>query len=112
MPPASLIRKILKWSPLNLKDKNALESTIGWEEKKETKVIDLENDDQKVLKQKLIIWWQLGLDYKLCYCSRRKITNDIVAHINNKWLFTIHRRNCKVKTDYYQHILIEKKRNH
>jgi len=99
MPPSSLIKKIIKSSILNQKEKVALEWSIWDKSKKDSKEIIIDWDDQKVIKQKLIIWWQLWLDYKLCYCSRRKITNDIVAHINNKWIFTIHRRNCKVLND-------------
>ncbi|MDD3646313.1 MAG: RelA/SpoT family protein [Candidatus Gracilibacteria bacterium] len=98
MPPASLIKKILKGSPLNLKDKNALETSIGGNKKTYEKTIE-ESDEQKNLKKNLIIGGEVGLDYKLCYCSRRKLTNDIVAHINNKGIFTIHRRNCKILKD-------------
>ena len=47
-------------------------------------------------KQTLIIGWEVWLDYKICSCCKRKLWKDIVAHINNKWVITIHKRNCKV----------------
>ncbi|MDD2907484.1 MAG: RelA/SpoT family protein [Candidatus Gracilibacteria bacterium] len=98
MPPAALIKKIVKGSPLHVREKFAIENGIGDGIKKE---IYSQNSDEetKVTKTNLIIGGESGLDYKLCYCSRRKITNDIVAHINNKGVFTIHRRNCKVLAD-------------
>lgn len=94
LPPSSLIKKIIKSLPTWY---------ILWEDnKKEEKKLDLDETkstiqiQEKPIKKSLIIWWEAWIDYKLCYCSRRKITNDIVSHINNKWIFTIHRRNCKI----------------
>lgn len=45
-------------------------------------------------KQKIIIWWEKNISYKLWFCCRKKVPDDIVAHINNKWTVTIHKRNC------------------
>lgn len=47
-------------------------------------------------KQTLIIWGEIWLDYKFCSCCKRKLSNDIVAHINNKSVITIHKRDCKI----------------
>lgn len=95
LPPSSVMKRILKsiWACSTLQkpiEDEKVELEKVWE------VID--NSFEKVTpsKQNLIIWWEGWLDYKLCYCSRRKITNDIVAHINNKWIITIHRRDCKI----------------
>jgi len=95
LPPSSVMKRILKTigacSPLQkpVEDEKVELEKVG-------EIVD--NSFEKVTpsKQNLIIWWEWWLDYKLCYCSRRKITNDIVAHINNKWIITIHRRDCKI----------------
>ena len=83
--PSSIIKKILKVKNLisNKKDKINIktdESNIWW-------------------KKSLIIWWEANIPYKLWYCCRRKIPNEIVGHINSKWILTIHRRNCNVIKD-------------
>jgi GTP pyrophosphokinase len=84
--PSLLIKKILKTKiPLIWKsiwNKNINKEIILDSEKK-----DLEKTD-------IIIWWEKNLSYKLWYCCRRKLSNDIVAHINWRWIITIHKRNC------------------
>ncbi len=96
LPPSSLIKRILKSNNLlNISSKKITE-----EEKELLKEVNQTDDwSKKSCKKDLIIWWESGLSYKLCHCSRRKLTNDIVAHINNKWIITIHRRNCKILED-------------
>lgn len=73
------------------------------EEKKQDEIIELEeindnkNQDENENKSwDIIIWWESNLDYKRCYCCRRKLPVEIVAHINTFWKFTIHRRDCKI----------------
>ncbi len=81
--PNSLIKKILKSQNLSY--------------------LNLKNDDKKIkkivqsqkIKKEIIIWWEDDLKYKLWYCCRRKIPDEIVAHINNKWIITIHKRDCE-----------------
>lgn len=83
--PSSIIKKILK-------DRNLLPT-------KKDKInikIDKNIDDKKIKKDDFIIWWEWNIPYKLWHCCRRKIPNEIVAHINSKWIVTIHRRNCNV----------------
>ncbi len=41
-----------------------------------------------------IIWWVDNLPYKLWNCCKKELSNDIVAHINSKWIITIHKRKC------------------
>lgn len=53
-------------------------------------------EKKKEKKETLIIWWEVWLEYKLCSCCKKGLTKDIVAHINNKWKITIHKRDCKV----------------
>jgi (p)ppGpp synthase/HD superfamily hydrolase len=70
------------------------------EKSKNVPIKEFENEKEPSLNNKrLIIWWEVWLDYKLCNCVKRKLPKDIVAHINNKWTITIHRRNCKVLND-------------
>lgn len=87
--PSSLINKILKKSS----------NTSGKGTSKDKNIPTSIEEKKNVSRKKIIIWWEVWIDYKLCYCSRRKLNNDIVAHINNKWIVTIHRRNCKVLND-------------
>ncbi len=87
--PSSIIKKILK-------DRNLLPSKKNkWNTKTENKNIDL----NKKISNQLIIWGEINIPYKLWHCCRRKVPNDIVAHINSKWIITIHRRNCNVIED-------------
>ncbi|MCP4522599.1 MAG: bifunctional (p)ppGpp synthetase/guanosine-3',5'-bis(diphosphate) 3'-pyrophosphohydrolase [Candidatus Gracilibacteria bacterium] len=44
----------------------------------------------------IIIGGEENLIYKRCYCCRRKLPIEIVAHINIKSEFTIHKRDCKI----------------
>lgn len=93
LPPSSIIRRIQKANDQN----SSRHRANNWNNEKSWKID--ENEKELDSKQSLIIWWEEGLDYKLCHCSRRKLTNDIVAHINNKWIITIHKRNCRVLKD-------------
>ncbi len=81
--PSSLFRKILKAQKIVLEKKEI------WKE-----VSDIIKKDDK--KSDIIIWWEENLKYTLCYCSRRRLPDRMVAHINNKWVITIHNRKCKV----------------
>ena len=87
-PASTLLRKIQKSKDPNF-DKKEKRLTWGWE-------IHKENEKVSHWKQTLIIWWEVWLDYKICSCCKRKLWKDIVAHINNKWVITIHKRNCKI----------------
>ncbi len=87
-PASTLLRKIQKSKDPNF-DKKEKRLTWGWE-------IHKENEKASHWKQTLIIWWEVWLDYKICSCCKRKLWKDIVAHINNKWVITIHKRNCKI----------------
>ena len=84
--PASIIRKILKTLkiPVNKKETSKEEN----KEVKRSKIKDSNLD--------IIIWWELNIPYELWHCCKRKIPNEMVAHINSKWIFKIHKRNCKV----------------
>lgn len=73
------------------------------EEKKQDEVVELEDinenkntDEVEHKSWDIIIGWESNLDYKRCYCCRRKLPLEIVAHINAFWKFTIHRRDCKI----------------
>jgi (p)ppGpp synthase/HD superfamily hydrolase len=93
LPPASVIRRLLKTSDFVSIKQNSIE-------KPEKKPIRKKlSEELSSWEKKLVIWWERWLNYRLCYCLRRKLPSDIVAHINNKWIITIHRRNCKVLND-------------
>lgn len=94
LPPSSLIRKIMK----SISDPKILEVAEKKSEEVNAVVKSTPAETKPTIKErkKLIIWWEIDLDYKLCYCCRRKLNNDIVAHINKNWIFTIHRRSCKI----------------
>ncbi|PID86297.1 hypothetical protein CSB08_01395 [Candidatus Gracilibacteria bacterium] len=81
--PSSLFRKILKAQKIVLEKKE-----IGKE------VSDIIKKDDK--KSDIIIGGEENLKYTLCYCSRRRLPDRMVAHINNKGVITIHNRKCKV----------------
>jgi len=80
--PNSLIKKILKSQKV---------SSNYWKNDKKSK----ESTKNIKIRNEIIIWWEDSLLYKLWHCCRRKIPEEIVAHINNKWVITIHKRDCK-----------------
>jgi GTP pyrophosphokinase len=84
--PSAIIKRILKFKNIVPTKKEKSLDEINQKEK-ETKV------NWKI---ELIIWEEANIPYKLWHCCRRKIPNEIVAHINSKWVVTIHRRNCNV----------------
>jgi len=60
----------------------------------------LEENNNKINEIKkynnIIIGWEDDIPYRLCYCSKKSLPWKIVAHINSKWLITIHNRKCSV----------------
>lgn len=94
MNPNILIRRIVKTNKLILDvNKKIPDEQLELEVK-----IDNWNDslEKEIEKKNIIIWGESDLEYKRCYCCRRKIPIEIVAHINVKWDFMIHRRDCKI----------------
>ena len=81
--PNSLIKKILKSQNIYINNSN--------NNNKGSKI----KEKSKKIKKEIVIWWEDDLSYVLWHCCRRKIPDDIVAHINNKWIITIHKRDCK-----------------
>ena len=63
---------------------------------------DKKSEDKKSIKSptksevEIIIGDEEGLDYKRCYCCRRQLPDQIVAHINADSDITIHKRECKI----------------
>ena len=88
--PSSIIKRILKTKKVIPIKKEKSDLKLGKKIKEKSK---------KTWKQPLIIWWESNIPFKLWYCCRRKMPNEIVAHINWKWVVTIHKRNCNVIKD-------------
>ncbi len=86
--PASLIRRILKALKIDYEPRKI------WEKKEKLK----RSKDLKEEKVKeIIIWGEENIAYKTCKtCSKEKIPDQIVAHINSRGQFTIHSRNCPI----------------
>lgn len=90
--PSLFIKKILKTNN-QLHWKKTLAKKIseklfpGWDKKKEEK-------------KELIIWWEKDMPYKFWRCCKKKRSDEnMVAHINWKWIITIHNRDCKILKD-------------
>lgn len=81
--PSALFKRILKSQKIVLSKKEIWEE-IAW---------IIEKDDKK---SELIIGGEENLKYTLCHCSRRRLPEKMVAHINNKWIITVHNRTCKI----------------
>ena len=86
--PASLLKRILKELQIAYEPKNknsgdkdtestAWKSALGsWE---------------------VVIGWEEDIPYKKCkVCMKNESLDQIVSHINSRWHFTIHKRNCSV----------------
>lgn len=97
--PASVIKRLLKTNDfLDVKAEQEKEHKKTKEEIEDFH--EQEEIEGPVIKTDLIIWWEEWLDYKLCNrCSKKWVSNDIVAHINNKGNITIHKRNCSILKD-------------
>lgn len=86
LSPSALIRRILRSQNIKTSSKREKPSYNPEKKKEKTSFKDKE----------IIIGWEKNIPYKLCYCCRRKIPNEIIAHINNKWIITLHKRDCKI----------------
>ncbi len=84
--PSILMKRILRSSKLWL-------DSVQKIRKKTTDFKKLDTQDKK---KNIVVWWDSTLQYKLCYCCRRRIPNQIVGHINSKSKITIHNRTCSV----------------
>ncbi len=84
--PSTLMKRILRSSKSGIWKVQAVKK----------KTSDFKKLDSPVKKKKIVVWWDKNLEYKLCYCCRRRIPNQIVGHINSKSKITIHNRTCKV----------------
>lgn len=86
--PPSLIRRILKAQNIYYTRKTDKKIDANWEEISETE--NLKNKE-------VIIWWEEGMAYRTCKsCSEGQLPEQMVAHINSRWQFTLHARDCKV----------------
>ena len=85
LPASALLRKIQKEINPDF-----------WKKEKKENLDWVQKIEEKPKKQELIIGWEIWLDYKLCQYCKNKNSKDIVAHINNKWVITVHKRNCKI----------------
>lgn len=87
--PPSLIRRILKGQNIHyIKNNNSTLSAAG----KIESISELEWD-----KKEIVIGGEENIAYKTCKaCSKQDIPDQIVAHINSRGQFTIHKRDCSV----------------
>ena len=83
--PGSLLKRIIKSQNIILVKKEPKE----WVEKKE---ISTWNEDHK--RSDIVVGGEENMSYIFWRCCRRKVPNEIVAHINSKWIITIHKRSC------------------
>ena len=84
--PSILMKRILR----------STNKQIGTAKKARKKTSDFKGIDEEKNKKNIIVWGDINLDYKLCYCCRRRIPSQIVGHINSKSKITIHNRTCSV----------------
>lgn len=85
--PPSLIRRILKSQNIHYIKSDKSVDTDEW------KITSVPTDAKK----EIIIWGEENLPYKTCsVCHWEESDGPIVSHINSRWNFTIHKRNCSV----------------
>ena len=83
--PSSVLKKILK------------EKNIITPSSRKKPSLTNEKEENKKNHQEIVIWWEVWMPYKTCrVCSKKWIPDQIVAHINSRWQFTIHARTCPV----------------
>lgn len=88
LTPWTLFRRILR------SNKNLTTKKIEISKKHKHK-FDKEIIIDNLNKHNIIIWSEEWLEYRLWHCCDKWIPNEIVAHINNKWVITIHNRKCE-----------------
>lgn len=44
----------------------------------------------------IIIGWEEDVKHTLCFCCENSFPLQMIAHINSKWIITIHDRKCKI----------------
>jgi len=89
--PASLLRRILR--QLKIRPESQRKSkTLPQKIKGYFDSSSSNNTDKDI-----VIGGEKGLDYRVCKdCCSKYIPDQIVAHINSKWTFVIHKRSCKI----------------
>jgi (p)ppGpp synthase/HD superfamily hydrolase len=87
--PSSLLKRIMKNEKIHVWDTRLQE----W--KKEKELVDVINSDSENHKLDIVVGGEEKLSYIFGHCCRRKIPKEIIAHINNKWVITIHKRDCQ-----------------
>ena len=82
--PSSVFKKILKEKNINIPSSRKKSS------------FDAQKVDSTTT-QEIIIGWEVWMPYKTCkVCSKNWIPEQLVAHINSRWHFTIHSRDCPI----------------
>lgn len=89
--PSVIIKKILKTNNIISKE---VESKVKTKiDVKKEKLLNLS-------KKTIIIWWEEDLPYKIANCCLKSIEwkdlDNIVWHVNSKWIITIHKRDCTI----------------
>lgn len=88
--PSAIMKKILKTKKITLEKKEPNEDVLKQNEHKWT------NDSEKI---QLVIWWEVNMPYRIWNCCKKKLSNELVAHISSKWIITIHNRKCEILKD-------------
>ena len=84
--PASVLRRILKELKIKYEPKN-----------KQTPQKDNTEDKNELSKKEVVIGWEKDIAFKTCkICCKKDVPDQIVAHINSRWQFTVHKRDCPV----------------
>lgn len=87
--PVALIKRILKEQKIYYTSQRNNEKVKSGETDAHKKIVE-EKD--------ISIGWESNIPYKLCKTciGEREIPDQIVAHINSRWQFTVHSRTCSV----------------
>jgi len=85
--PASLLRRILRAQNIRYESTRKIKQ---WQ-------TGVENITESEEEKEVVIWWEENIAHKRCkICMKKKISDQIVAHINSRGQFTIHTRDCSV----------------
>ena len=88
--PASLLRRVMRH--MGIKPQSSSKKKTFTQKIK--KYFDNESEG---FEKEIIIWGEKDVYYRICRdCCKKHVPDKIVAHINSKGTFTIHKRNCKI----------------
>ena len=92
--PSSLLRKIIKVSyPQRERQREKERQRLVNERSLNTESVEVTTEEK--INRDIFIWGQKDIEYRCWKCMERESSEEkIIAHINSKWIITVHKVDC------------------